>query len=63
MAENYIETSYTLGRTSNTTLRILSVRGVPPPPFTDKIFAKKKVTDLGGTPRGKKYVEAEPGIF
>ena len=38
-----------LGGTSNTTLRILSVRGVPPP-FTDKIFAKKKVTDLGGTP-------------
>ena len=24
-------------------------RGTPPP-FTDKIFAKKKVTDLGGTP-------------
>ena len=25
-------------------------KGVPPRPFTDKIFAKKKVTDLGGTP-------------
>ena len=25
-------------------------KGVTPPPFTDKIFAKKKVTDLGGTP-------------
>ena len=25
-------------------------KGGPPPPFTDKIFSKKKVTDLGGTP-------------
>ena len=25
-------------------------KGGTPPPFTDKIFAKKKVTDLGGTP-------------
>ena len=24
--------------------------GTPPPPFTDKIFGKKGVTDLGGTP-------------
>ena len=23
---------------------------VPPPPFTDKIFGKKGVADLGGTP-------------
>ena len=38
-----------LGRTSNTTLRILSVRGVPPSPLRTK-FRKKKVTDLGGNP-------------
>ena len=25
-------------------------KGGTPPPFTDKIFAKKKVTDLGSTP-------------
>ena len=25
-------------------------KGGTPPPFTDKIFSKKKVTDLGGTP-------------
>ena len=29
----------------------LRIWGVPPsPPFTDKIFGKKGVTDLGGTP-------------
>ena len=26
-------------------------KGGTPPPFTDKIFSKKKVTDLGVTPR------------
>ena len=34
---------------SNTTLLILSVRGVPPLPFMDKSFGKKEVTDLGST--------------
>ena len=38
-----------LGKTSNSTLRILSVRGVPLPPLRTK-FSPKKVTDLGGTP-------------
>ena len=38
------------GRASNTTLRILSVWGVSHPPFTDKMFGKKGVTDMGGTP-------------
>ena len=38
-----------LGSPPNTTLRILSVRGVPPP-FTDFFSGKKGVTDLGGTP-------------
>ena len=33
------------GKPSNTTLRILSVRGVPPPPFTDKNFCKEGVMD------------------
>ena len=34
---------------SNTTLPILSIRAKgTPPPFTDKIFGKKGVTDLGG---------------
>ena len=47
--QTYVKVSRDLGRTSNTTLRILSIRGVPPPPFTDKIFSKKKVTDSGGT--------------
>ena len=34
---------------SNTTLLILSIRGVPPLPFMDKSFGKKEVTDLGST--------------
>ena len=38
-----------LGKGSNTILRILSVRGVLPPPLR-KNFRQKKVTDLGGTP-------------
>ena len=38
-----------LGKGSNTTLRILSVRGVPPPLYGQN-FRQKKVTDLGGTP-------------
>ena len=38
-----------LGRTSNTTLRILSVKWVPPPLYGQN-FRHKKVTDLGGTP-------------
>ena len=41
---------HVLGKPPNTTLRILSVRGVPPPPFTDFFSGKKGVTDLGGTP-------------
>ena len=41
---------FSLGRTSNTTLRNLSVRGVPLPPFTDEIFAKKKLRIWGGPP-------------
>ena len=40
-----------LGKGSNTTLRILSVRGgAPAPPFTDFFSGKEGVTDLGGTP-------------
>ena len=38
-----------LGRPSNTTLRILSVRGVTPTLYGQN-FRKKGVTDLGGTP-------------
>ena len=46
----HILSNYTvLGKRSNTTLRILSVRGVPPPLYGQN-FRQKKVTDLGGTP-------------
>ena len=50
-----------LGKTSNTTLRILSVRGVPPP-FTDFFSGKKGVTDLGGTPLPP-FTDFPPKIF
>ena len=30
--------------------------GTPPSPFTDKIFGKKGVTDLGGTDKIRKVV-------
>ena len=36
--------SYILGATSNTTLRILSVRGVPPPLYGQN-FRQQKITD------------------
>ena len=39
----------TIGRTSNATLRILSVRGVPPL-FTDNIFGKKELRIWGVPP-------------
>ena len=32
------------------TYRVVFFTGTPLPPFTDKIFGKKGVTDLGGTP-------------
>ena len=34
----------------NTTMQILSVRGVPHRPFSDKIFVEKGVTDMGVPP-------------
>ena len=44
--------------------------GTPLPPFTDKIFGKKGVTDLGGTPPppftdkiGKVVFEVLPNII
>ena len=40
----------------------MSVRGVPPPPFTDKIFGKKGVADLGGTPL-LPFMDISPKIF
>ena len=33
--------------------------GTPLPPFTDKIFGKKGVTDLGGTPQIRNSLFAE----
>ena len=50
-----------LGRTSNTTLQILSVRGVPPPPFTDFFSGKKGFSDLGGSP--PPFTDFPPKIF
>ena len=45
------------GRTSNTTLRILSVSGVPPPPCSKKpdFSPKKKGYGFGGYPRPPVY--------
>ena len=40
----------TLGKTSNTTLQILSVRGVPHTPLRTKFSTKKELRILGGTP-------------
>ena len=42
--------SFKLGRTSNTILRILSVRGVPPPPLYGQNFLQKKGYGFGGYP-------------
>ena len=39
-----------LGKPSNTTLRILSVSGVPPPPSTDFFLAKKELRICGVPP-------------
>ena len=50
-----------LGRRSDTTLRILSVRGVPPPLYGQN-FRQKKVTDLGGTPFPP-FTDFSPKIF
>ena len=48
-------------KVSNTTLRILSVRGYPPP-FTDFFSDKKRVADLGGPPPPP-FTDFSPKIF
>ena len=51
-----------LGARSNTTLRILSVRGVPPP-LTDKNFAKKKLRIWGVPPSPPLRTFPQKNIF